>query len=222
MVDNVDDRAKGIDVSHWRPVKSWASVKSAGYSFVGLKATEGMTVVDPLLKMHRDGARKASFELIIYYHFARSGDPRVQAGNLVSAVGDLAPNEVFALDFEVVPGSSSDPKVVLRWLSSFFDELSTKAPGKARIIYTSRRIWSMFANPNWDMGSQLSLWVPRYRLPIPGSGPLLPAPWSAWTIWQWSDGETPPNSVPGVGPCDSNLWNGTVEDLRSWRDGIAL
>ncbi|KHF34427.1 Lysozyme M1 precursor [Paenibacillus sp. P1XP2] len=53
------NHAKGIDVSHWQGVIDWKRVRSAGYSFAFLKATEGPKLVDDRFRVNSQGARSA-------------------------------------------------------------------------------------------------------------------------------------------------------------------
>ena len=40
--------------------------------------------------------------------------------------------------------------------------------------------------------------------------------WPAWTLWQYTDGVAGPgpHSVDGIGPCDRDQFNGTVDQLK--------
>jgi len=220
-----DNRVKGIDVSHHVPIKNFTALQLDGVRFVGVKATEGNTFVDPKFLYHRNGLRALSdpMDLLIYYHFARSGDARKQASFFMNIVGDLNPNERLCLDLEgALPG---DPSRVLEWIEDFYMPILDAYPEmKKQFIYTSARVWKSFGNPKWN-GSfvdNISLWAPRYN--NSGWEPVLPKPWEqiGWTIWQFSDGETPPSSVAGVGPCDTNLWNGDMANLKQWLEPADL
>lgn len=216
------NNARGIDVSHWRVVKDWFALSKDHISFIGIKATEGNKTTDSALAQHREGARRVGFELVIYYHFARSGDPLAQARRFMNAIGALKPNERLALDLEAsLP--EQDQKRMLAWLDVFYKTLNETYSDRKHFIYTSKRIWEMFGNPSWDGADNVELWAPRYN--STGTQPAMPKPWEgrpaengSWKIWQWSDGEFPENVVAGVGKCDSNIWAGTVGDLREWRD----
>ena len=208
-------RAHGIDVSHWKPIKNWTDLYSSGVTFVGMKATEGRTYVDPTLRTHRDEFRRHPFLLGIYYHFARSGDPVKQAQRLEDAVGPLRDNERLCLDLEVSP--TEDPKEAVKWVDLFFTELMGGACGDRRpIIYTSKRIWRTIGDPTWDLASEVDLWAPRYN--AQGVEPLPALPWAAagWKFWQWTDGEFPLHFTPGVGKCDANYFQGTDEELAAY------
>lgn len=212
----MEARARGIDVNHYHPVHDWAAVTASGVSFIGVKATEGNTLTDAALKAHRDGARTQPFDLVVFYHFARSGRPETQAVRLLDAVGPLQANERLCLDLEVLP---DDPGSVLAWVDAFYGRLRRANPGHRHLIYTSRRIWTQFGNPSWAGAADIDLWVPRYN--AAGHEPELPAPWTSWTAWQWTDGDVVPFTCPGVGACDANVWNGDRATVRAWVAGTS-
>lgn len=214
------DRAAGIDVSHWKPVKDWGALRAAGVSFVGIKASEGVTYVDPTFRRHQEEFRKHDFALGIFYHFARSGNPITQAERFLDVVGKLRANERVCLDLEVSP--MQRPILALEWVNTFYNIILGAACGPERpFIYTSKRFWRTIGDPLWDLASEVDLWVPRYN--AEGSAPAVPHPWTScgWTIWQWTDGEYPEHVTPGVGKCDANWFKGDEAALRAYAAGRA-
>jgi lysozyme len=199
-------RAIGADVSHFHPVVDWNAL-AGSVSFLGVKATQSITFVDPTFVAHRDGFRASSIPLAIYYHFAVPGDPQRQAQALARAVGVAQPNERMCLDVEqlVAPGGDN-----LGWVDTFFRTLMGGAcGGKRPLIYTSARIWREFGDPSWDLATEIDLWIPRYAI----TEPELPRPWNDWLIWQHAQDA----AVPGIsGPCDADVWNGTTDDVRAY------
>lgn len=212
VMPTVQERARGIDVNHYHRIADFVAMQEADLSFVGVKATEANHTVDKNLVYHRDGLRKLPLDLVVYYHFARTGSPVKQAEHLINAVGPLAPNERFALDLEVLP---APPESVLQWVDEFYARLARSYAGMRQLIYTSARIWEAFGNPTWNRDS-VDLWAPRYN--ATGTEPRLPKPWKKWTIWQYTDGgeHGPDYSCPGVGSCDANVWNGDRAAVRAW------
>lgn len=202
MSDQDPKRVAGVDVSHWHPVTNWG-ILAQHASFIGIKATEGETYVDPMLGVHRGGFRASSLALGIYFHFARRGDAVVQAKHFAAAVGELGPHERLCLDLE-------RDIVSLDWVNAFYGELMGSACGGTRpLIYTSARIWQTLGDPAWDLAADIDLWVPRYS----SEEPALPSPWAAWKIWQWSESAT----VAGIsGPCDANWFAGDAAELQEY------
>lgn len=215
-MDDQPERAKGVDVNDWHPVKDFSLLASGGVSFVGVKATEGMHTVDRKLAYHRDGLRAlGNLDLIVYYHFARGGDPADESAMLMSKVGDLQDNERLCLDLEVSLGSGVN---IEDWLDQFFFGINVRYPGKKQFVYTSRRVWGSLGGGFWQ-GHNTELWAPRYNSSM--LEPRIPDPWTAWKIWQWTDGgdSGPHFTCPGIGECDADYWNGTVDDLKKWVSG---
>lgn len=197
-------------MSHWKPVKSWSQVYAAGNAFVGIKATEGERVVDPLLRQHRDGSRAQPFILSTYYHFARSGDPEKQAERLLDSVGQLRDYERLALDLEV--SVTERPRDTLEWMNEFFEVVMGAYGDRRPQLYTSERIWRSIGDPaDWAFADHVDLWLPRYG----PAEPVVPAPWrdAGWMFWQYSDHAT----CPGVeGACDASVFHADVAALRAY------
>lgn len=207
-------RARGVDVSKWKPVTDWNALKASGITFVGLKATEGNTVVDSTFRGARDAFRATGLTLGIFYHFARSGRADHQAERLMDLAGPLKDNERLALDFEVM--TTENPEDGLAWIDLFMATLGKSYPDRRHLVYTSKRVWRMIGDPAWSRGNEVDLWSPRYN--AQGVEPALPTPWAqaGWTFWQWSDGDFPVNVTPGIGKCDSNYFRGTDADLATY------
>lgn len=206
-------RALGIDVSHYHPVKDFGAVLDAGAVFFGIKATEGRTFKDPTWKDHMVGARQVPFKLVVYYHFARSGDAKGQAHFLMDTIGPLRGNERLCLDFE--DDSTGKPTVDLPFLDAFYTELlGGVCSDRKPLIYTSKRVWDQIGGPAWNLASEIDLWAPRYG----NDEPVPPAPWKAWTFWQWSDKGTLPK-VPGT--FDMNYFAGDAAALDAYVKGQA-
>jgi lysozyme len=59
----------GIDVSHYQGIIDWVQVAESGVKFAYIKATEGATFADPMLKANVDGARAAGLPIGLYHVF---------------------------------------------------------------------------------------------------------------------------------------------------------
>lgn len=73
---------KGIDISsnnHRGEVFNFAAVKAAGYDFVYVKATQGVTYLNPYLIADVRDAHNAGLKVGVYHFFDRSGTPEEQA-----------------------------------------------------------------------------------------------------------------------------------------------
>lgn len=201
--------ARGIDVSHWHPVKDWDRLVADNVHFLGIKATQGAGYRDPTLNAHRDG-RRARPELLgaIFYHYPAGGDPKLEARNLLDAIGELRRDEAIALDVEQGPTGLGAPSI--EWQRAFIAALP---PGHrpAPMIYTATHVWNELGDPPWPDATvgQVDLWIKRYAA---AAGPL-PSPWSFYRFWQQSESGT----VAGVsGSVDINFFNGDAAALAAY------
>jgi GH25 family lysozyme M1 (1,4-beta-N-acetylmuramidase) len=213
-------RARGLDVSHHRPVTSWSELALApeAVAFVGVKVSEGNTFKDPKFLWHREGFRASSLELCLYYHFAEPGDAREQAKRFAGYIGPLDPRERLCLDLERSPAAATG--LSLKWVDDFYDELAGGVCTDRRpFIYTSKRQWdTICGGSSWLYGmTEVELWAPRYSSHA-DLEPLMPEPWKdrGWHVWQFSDGIIPVHSLAGVGTCDGDVWNGDRSSLRAY------
>jgi lysozyme len=210
-------RAAGIDVSHHHPVTDWDALLATDVSFIGIKATQGAHFVDPWLARHKQEARARAdrLALVVYYHYPEPGDPVAQAQRLLYLLADvdegpLHPNERVALDVEERrhPDGTVDPPPDVVWIDAFYRALPQD---RRHLIYTSDRVWQTIGSPAWARAADVDLWAPRYKSGL--EEPVVPAPWSSWTFWQWSEAA----AIPGVdGPCDADYFRGDAAELRAY------
>ncbi len=78
---------QGIDVSHYQGTIDWQKVAQAGIRFVFVKATQGITVVDPQFQTNWQEAKAAGLLRGAYHFFEPDDDPGQQAQNLLTALG---------------------------------------------------------------------------------------------------------------------------------------
>ncbi len=194
--------ARGIDVSHFQGTVDWQAVRQAGVEFAFVKATDGLTWVDPQWATNWP-AMSAAGVLRGAYHFFEPGDDAAEQADFFlqtvqPAAGDLPP----ALDVETVGGSSAALwEGVETWL-----QIVASAVGAPPFLYLSPD----FAADNQAPASLAAypLWVAEYGV----SAPSLPAGWSDWLIWQSSE----TGSVAGVtGSVDLDVSNGPLARLAA-------
>lgn len=205
--------AKGIDVSHFHPVKDWGAIPP-DVVMLAAKATQGSDFIDPTLAAHRTGARARGFDLVAYYHVCEPGDGAEDAERCAGVVGPLAPNECIVAD------SERSALVDIGYLEAFYARLEALGLSKPfDHYYGSAGVYGLMGNPPWSRAARLGLWAPRYK--SAGAPPKLPPPWSDYRIWQWTDGGQfgDPYSCPGVGPCDASVFKGPRPALQAWVAG---
>jgi lysozyme len=191
----------GIDISHFQGTIDWSAVAQAGKMFAFVKATQGLTYVDPQFHANWAGAKAAGLLRGAYHFYQPGDDPRQQAEFFLATVGlgpgDLPP----ALDVETSKGQTAGEIVqgVQEWLSTV-----QQALGVTPLLYTDRTFWNTLGAEGFG---GYPLWIAEYGV----ASPVLPAGWTSWTFWQSSETGT----VPGVtGSLDLDLFQGSLEDLR--------
>lgn len=185
----------GVDVSSYQPTENWPFVRSAGVERCYVKATEGITVTDPLYFAHMNGARNAGLR-VGAYHFWRPNDNAVaQAKWFLRHAGwnpDWLPH---CLDLEVLsPGQSprDAQMAIATWL-----EVVSQAMGTPCLLYTNPSTWYALGNPvNF---AQHPLWLADYGVQAP---PTIGG-WADWTGWQF----TSTGTIAGIpGDVDVSHW----------------
>ena len=203
-----------IDISHHNQVSSFDTVRQAGILGVFHKATQGPGYVDPTFAQNRTRILDAGL-LFGAYHFGTAGDADAQAEHLLSVAGKDA---LLVLDFESNPQGGS---MTLDEAEQFVHHIH-QATGRYPGLYSGATIKQALTaagitSPAQTELSKCWLWLAQYA-----SVPLLPKAWSAWTLWQYTDGAagSGPYEVPGVGRCDRDQFNGTAEQLQAfWKQG---
>lgn len=199
-----ESRQFGIDVSHYQGTIDWRQARQLDITFAFIKATEGVTGVDPNFKVYWTDSR-AMGVLCGAYHFYQPGDdPEKQAHHFLETAapgpGDLRP----VLDVEV--SNEIEPAQIVDGIQTWLETVQ-QAIAVEPIIYTSPEFWNGLRT---DQFGDYPLWVANYGVKTPE----LPAGWSAWTFWQYSQSKR----IRGVqGIVDLDVFNGTIEQLELLR-----
>lgn len=199
----------GIDVSNYQGTINWSSVKKAGKVFAVAKATEGTTYTDPQFATNWKNMKAAGI-IPGAYHYGHPGtDAVAQAKFFVNTVkaayGGLSGGLQLVLDIETTDGES--PATVSAWIKTFCTEIQTLT-GKPAIIYTGFYFWRDDAG-NSTNNYNCPLWIASYT-----TSPSIPAAWSYYTFWQYTD----TGSVSGIsGNVDLDKFNGTTTGLNNLR-----
>lgn len=208
-----------IDVSSAQGTAiDWARVKQAGFGAVVVKVAEGATGRDPMALRYLAGARAAGLYTLAYLFVRFNQDPDQQVENLWTAMGDTMPYR-FVLDDEIAPVGMS-PTSVVDLMRRSADDVQEFA-GRPPVIYTARFFTTPLGNALAKASdlARCPLWVAQYLstvipwVPPPKFQPTIMAPWTTWTMHQYSgDGGF---RVPGIATdCDRSLFNGDEEQFR--------
>ena len=160
-------------------------------SFVFIKATEGVSMVDKDFKRNWQDAGRSGLRRGAYHFFRSSKDGEAQARLFIKTVGDLRFKDLPpVLDIETIHGGGSMKKLneeALKWLETIEGHY-----GKKPIVYTG----SSFAR-DWlskRITDNYPVWIAHYEKDRPD--------FDGWTFWQFTDKAV----VKGVpGPVDLSV-----------------
>ncbi|WP_343318014.1 cell wall-binding repeat-containing protein [Arthrobacter sp. TMP15] len=210
---------QGMDVSGWQADPdtysvsqvNWAQHWQMGARFVYTKATEGDYFVDASRTSHLKGA-KAVGMLTGGYHFAlpnqssaiQQADFFVQNGGGWTSNGSTLPP---LLDIENNQYSwlgnscyNMTQSAMVSWIKSFSSRVKALT-GRLPMIYTNYYWWQECTGNSKEFANQ-NLHIAAYG----ASSPWIPGGWKDYDFWQFSD------SGPFSG--DSNVFNGTLNELK--------
>ncbi len=191
----------GIDVSHYQGKINWSSVEK-NVDFIYLKATEGITYIDPLFHRNSELVRNISIPSGSYHFFEPNDDGGKQAAEFLRhiKVHDFMLPPV--LDIEVSKGveKSLIKKRAKEWL-----EAVEKALGCQPIIYSYTDFYAThLAGEGFD---RYQFWLADYSTTA-----KLPATVDKWVFWQ----HTAKGKVEGISrSVDKNWFDGTKSQLSS-------
>lgn len=160
-------------------------------SFVFIKATEGVSMVDKDFKRNWQDAGRSGLRRGAYHFFRSSKDGEAQARLFIKTVGDLRFKDLPpVLDIETIHRGGSMKKLneeALKWLETIEGHY-----GKKPIVYTG----SSFAR-DWlskRITDNYLVWIAHYEKDRPD--------FDGWTFWQFTDKAV----VKGVpGPVDLSV-----------------
>jgi len=195
-----------VDISHHNGNVDLSQAQQAGLVGVIHKATQGTGMTDNMYVTNRQKAQAAGL-LWGAYHFGANADGAAQADFFLSKAA--ADNQtLLVLDYE--PNGNST--MTLAQAQAFVQRIKDQT-GKFPGLYSGSLIKQQLGGkPPDPLLSQCFLWLAQYG-PAPTN---IPQTWSTWTMWQYTDGNVgpQPHSVPGIGNCDRDQFNGTIDQLK--------
>lgn len=196
------DPIAGIDVSMWQGSIDWQLVKESGIRFVIIKATEGVTYVDPSFIANWDGAKEAGLLVSTYHILWPQLSAAKQAKHFLNTMGERKADFPLALDVELKGAGGNIGATVEEVLLAL-----EAGEGRKPIIYTAQSFWA--DNVGWAPGWwEYPLWVADYD----ASSPAMPAGWDTYSVWQYSN----TGKVPGIhGNVDLNVFVGGLQELSN-------
>lgn len=216
-MNSTTDDPTGIDVSHYQGPIDWPSLARAGVTFAYLKATEGVTFVDPTFAANDAGAAAAGIPRGAYHfalpdrssgaaqanYFLANGAGWTPDGHTLPPVIDIEYNP----DSPQTPCYGLTPDQMTAWLLDFATTVDNRI-GRWPVIYSTTNWWTMCTGNTPALAANCPLWIARYDTVV---GPL-PNGWRDYTLWQHAD------SAPNL-PGDQDYFNGTTTDLQAFALG---
>jgi GH25 family lysozyme M1 (1,4-beta-N-acetylmuramidase) len=178
----VKSKLYGIDISHHN---KYNLPKFSMFDFIIMKATEGISFVDPCLKQYISMLKKD--QLYGFYHFARPERNRAkeEAKNFINTIGIDGENAMLVLDWE-----GQALRQPIEWALEWLNEVE-KAYGKKPLIYCS----SWYTKKcRLLLQNDIGLWVAHYTKKDKPTIYTYPA----YALWQYTSE-----------PYDKDLFNGT-------------
>ncbi|MGA7205503.1 MAG: GH25 family lysozyme [Specibacter sp.] len=220
----------GMDVSGWQADPdyhatsqvNWSRQYALGARFVYAKATQGNYFIDASRTSHLRGAAAVGM-LQGAYHFAIPSQSSAVAqadyfagnGGSWSANGTTLPP---LLDIENNPYSNPakapyfgnncynmTPSAMVAWIKAFSNRMLAKT-GRLPMIYTNYYWWQECTGNTQEFANQ-----PLHIAAYTNSAPWIPGGWQKYSVWQYSDS--------GVFDGDSNVFNGSLADLKAFAKG---
>lgn len=198
-----------IDVSNNNGVIDWDKTYVAGVRTGWAKATEGLSFLDGYLCRNLAAMRRLKIH-DGYYHFARPAEDATRQADWyvdsVLRVGGFGVKEP-VLDIEDAGGLNKAKLTawMLMWLARV-----ERRTGRVPAIYCS----TSFAEECFDCQKfpRYPLWLASYGV----SSPRVPAGWTSWTYWQYTD----KGRIDGInGDVDLDYLRGEVKALMILMQG---
>lgn len=192
---------KGIDVSLWNGVVDWEKMKTQGYDFSYVKATEGEKIIDKQFSRNWTSAKSAGLSPGAYHFFHPKQDIGNQVNNFVSTLGKLRLGDLPPmLDIETTDDHSIESGGVVDW--SRADIPGIRAAVQKWLIDVEKVVGIKpiyYMNLDWfrNLGGfdGYGLFIAQWQ----ADHPNVPE----WLFWQTDDS----------GGLDTDLFNGTYEQL---------
>lgn len=194
-----------VDLSHHNGNVDLQQAQASGILGIIHKATQGTSYVDPMYQQNRAKAAQVGL-LWGAYHFGTGDDTAQQVEHFLSTVQPTQ-YDLLVLDFENNPSGTS---MSLEQAVAFVSEVQSRT-GRWPGLYSGSAIKALLGSGHNAALAQCWFWLAEY-----GPTARVPANWPTWTMWQYTDGTIgpEPHSVPGIGNCDRDTFNGSEEQLR--------
>jgi lysozyme len=206
----------GIDVSSNQGTVDWSAVSQANVSFAYVRASLGAQTPDN--QFAGNWARLGGSGLLrgAYHFFYPLASATDQANHFIQTVGTLMSGDLPPMvDLEPtsanpnrdvwpsIPQANRLP-LILGWLTAV-----EQAFGHKPLVYTYKSFIENLLSADLQGLSDYPLWIAHYTT---APQPNIPAAWSDWTLWQFSQ----TGKINGVKTnVDQDRFNGSLDDLKA-------
>lgn len=192
----------GIDVSSHNGEINFEKVKADGYSFVIIKASEGVDHHDSKFATNYDNARAAGLKVGAYHFFRKKTDGLNQAKNFIETIGWRKLDLPIVIDVE---DWSNDKNVenerTQKHLDAMLDNLRSR--GYKVMIYTNGDGYKKYVK---DGHVNINLWLCSFKQPEKLE--RIPHQLQQYSHW---------GRVKGIwGNVDLNVFNGSAAEWEQW------
>ncbi len=195
-------KARGIDVSHDQGRVVWRDVIASGIDFVYLKASDGMTFLDPMFATNIQALIPHQILVGAYHFFEAGDDPHQQLNNFLRATKGHPLTLAPMVDVEVSRGVK--PQVLQKRLRQFLSGVE-QATGCTPVIYSYGDFWQTYIG---DSFNHYPFWLADYSPEM-----IRPAGLQHIQLWQHSEqGRLP--GIRGAVDLDKALEQTALETIR--------
>ena len=178
--------SQGIDISSYQAGLDFAAVRESGVSVVYIKATQGLSYVNPDLESQYAGAKINGLKVGFYHYFSPGLDPEAQALWFISTLQGYAYDCILALDVEEM--GSLNQEDLSKAVHSCLNEIAYLS-GHDAMLYTYT---SFVQNLKSIFVGTYPLWIADYNgQEAPGDNSI----WNSWVGFQYSD----TGNIGGIG-----------------------
>lgn len=219
-------RAEGIDGSHWWG-KFVAALVTKPIDFIILKATEGTSFIDS--EFHNNMSAAASIPIRGAYHYQRYKlSWFAQANHFLETIKAHSP-QIVALDVEkigneLVYSVEAAANEFFSDMRRIIDYWRVQLPGTTILLYTNPDIYynhllpairRLYGNEGVSWLEDVDKWIAVYN--GQGKDGYPSSKWGIprWKFWQYA-GSVKVEGYGVSGSVDLNVYNGTVEELRTY------
>lgn len=173
------------------------------------KATQGTRDIDSCYSTRQIAAKKEGL-LWGAYHFGTKANGVKQANHFLSKIGNTS-KTLLVLDVEYYKSKLMTNKQIEDFIKTVRNKTNNFV-----MIYGS---YNTLKKYSLSILTQNPLWIAFYDTPL-----KVPSGWGKWVIWQYTDGINGswPHVVNGVGPCDRDVFNGSVDELKAFWPNVNL